>query len=359
MSGTVEKQCVYCGLSCAGEPRIKSADGKYAHKSCAQARGAGKARGSTRSSASAAAVPVEDDAPMAAFLDDLPAPGSAEASGAGSGGVMTRCGGCGKPMSADAVVCMGCGFNARSGSQAKTTVKRQQRDVGGGLASVGGVGAKIGGTALAPVMPMIGACIGGGIGAAIWAAVAYNTQFESSWIALLVGVLTGIGAVMGAGRQGSAMTGLLAVAVTLISIGIGKYIAVSMFFDDFVTEQDISQIDDEIAMQWVVDEIVYEDLDRGIEIGWDDPSMTVDYAIWPDDYPVAYQDRAYERWRMMNRTERDEFKRMVIDDVANDEFTRQATLIGAWIFSFMSPFNLLFIGFGIYGAWKFGTMDEM
>lgn len=350
MSGAVEKRCVFCGLSCAGEPRIKSADGKYAHKSCAQARGKGKARGSV-AAAPAAAVPVEGEAPMAAFLDDLPEPGAAADEG--------RCGGCGSRMADGSVICLQCGYDARSGAQAKTTVKRPQRDVGGGLASVGGVGAKIGGTALAPVMPMIGACIGGGIGAAIWAAVAYNTQFESSWIALLVGVLSGIGAVMGAGRQGSAMTGLLAVVVTLISIGIGKYIAVSMFFDDLVAEQDISQIDDEIAMQWVVDEIVYEDLDQGIEIGWDDPSMTVDYAIWPDDYPVAYQDRAYERWRMMNRTEKDEFKRMVIDDVANDEFTRQATLIGAWIFSFMSPFNLLFIGFGIYGAWKFGTMDEM
>jgi len=34
---TVEKPCFYCAGSCAGQPRVKDKQGRYAHKSCQQA----------------------------------------------------------------------------------------------------------------------------------------------------------------------------------------------------------------------------------------------------------------------------------------------------------------------------------
>ncbi len=34
----IEKQCVFCGESCVGHPRIKNEKGQYAHKECAESQ---------------------------------------------------------------------------------------------------------------------------------------------------------------------------------------------------------------------------------------------------------------------------------------------------------------------------------
>jgi hypothetical protein len=310
---------------------------------------------------------VEDEAPMAAFLDDLPAPGSAGASGAGRGGTMTRCGGCGKPMAVDAVVCMECGFNARSGAQAKTTVKKPPRDLGGSLGGVGSVGAKASGMALVPFFPIICACIGGAIGAAGWAAIAYGAHAEIGFIATIVGGICGVGAFMGSRGEGGIWAGCVAVVVALCSIGAGKMIAFDIYMQDIADEMEAAQSEyaDRASMltrddyeQYIADEIVEARLDAGDAVAWPDPEMTVEYSIFPEDYPDDIIEETRARYGSMSDSEREEYAQAMLGNI--DEFiatlrSHDLSLSGQTMIESLDFFDLLWGFLALGAAWGIGS----
>lgn len=80
------------------------------------------------------------------------------------------------------------------------------------------------------VLHVIGALLGGVVGAviggAIWAAVAYFTEYEIGYIAILVGALTGILAVLFSGGRRGIPIQFIAVLTALLGIVVGKYAAV-------------------------------------------------------------------------------------------------------------------------------------
>lgn len=73
-------------------------------------------------------------------------------------------------------------------------------------------------------LAVIGGIVGMMIGAAIWAGVAIVTKYEVGWIAIGVGALTGGGVVL-LGKQRGLIFQLIAVALAVIGIGAGKYVA--------------------------------------------------------------------------------------------------------------------------------------
>ncbi len=364
MSGSVEKPCVYCGLSCAGEPRIKSADGKYAHKSCAQARGEAKAKTPAKAgSAPSGAIPVEGEVPMAAFLDDLPDPTAAAAEG--------RCGGCGAALGEGNVICMKCGFDTRTGAKAMTTVKNAPRDVGGSLGGVGSLGAKAGGMALTPFFPIIGACVGGAIGAAGWAAIAYGTGYEIGFIATIVGAICGIGAFMGSRGEGGIWAGCVAVVVALCSIGAGKMITFDIYMQDLADELEAAQseYEDRAAMlgredyeQYIADEIVEARLDAGEAVDWPDPEMTVEYAYFPEDYPDDIIEETRVSYDSMSSSERDAYAEAMlgnIDEAIAALRSHDLSMSGQTMIESLNLFDALWGFLALGAAWGIGSGGSM
>ena len=57
MPDSQEKVCVLCGQSCAGQARIKNAQGQYAHQACAQAQQAKASAGEDKIKPSTRSVP--------------------------------------------------------------------------------------------------------------------------------------------------------------------------------------------------------------------------------------------------------------------------------------------------------------
>lgn len=162
MTESADKVCVLCGRTCAGQPRIKNAEGEYAHRSCAEKKAAA-------APPTAMAADLDDDNLMGALLDDLPAPAQAETGNAP--GLRAACPGCGVSMTPGAVICMSCGFDTRSGKAGKTKVTAAKA---GAAAGIGGLAASAGAAAGAGAATLVGAAIGasiaGALGAAVWAA---------------------------------------------------------------------------------------------------------------------------------------------------------------------------------------------
>lgn len=289
--GSIEKPCVYCGDSCAGQARIKDDQGRYAHKVCVEAR-------MKEDQSGAQADPVHDDGGgygMDDLLADLPETG-AEAGGVGA--MRAACPGCGSAMAGDAVVCMSCGFNTQSGKAASTRVKKQKVGAGGAAKAAGGVGAKAGSLAMAPLRPVIGALIGGAIGAAVWAAVAYYMHVEIGFLASGVGAVCGMGALSGTGGGGGLWSGSVAVVVAFASIIMGKVIVFDIYQQQAASEMesiaetvflefDPTEHTQEDMLQFLADDIVFQKLGEGETIEWPDPEITVHFAYFPDDYPIG------------------------------------------------------------------------
>jgi len=78
------------------------------------------------------------------------------------------------------------------------------------------------------LLALIGGLVGATIGGAIWAAVVYFTEYEIGYIAIAVGFLAGLFAVLFSGGRRGIPIQLVAVLTALLGILVGKYAAVYM-----------------------------------------------------------------------------------------------------------------------------------
>lgn len=329
--GTVEKQCVICGASCAGEPRIKDADGRYAHKACAQKKQKAKQAPQAADDGSAGLGDAlglgGDDDSMAALLDDLPTAGAGE--GGAVGGVRTGCVGCGSAIDEGTVVCMMCGTNQKSGKSAATSFKapKQKKSRGGGAGSAAaGIGLKAGGMAIAPFLPVIGAVVGGAIGSFGWAVIATTTGYEVGLIATVVGALCGIGAAVGSGGNGGVWPGAVAVVVAVCAIFVGKIAVFELVMEEALAEVEamepyrVSDLTMGDRLEFIADEVVAERFEADEEIAWPASSYEEEYPEdglrvrdLPTFYPQDIIDEANARYDAMDEPARAAFDQGVVD----------------------------------------------
>jgi len=82
-------------------------------------------------------------------------------------------------------------------------------------------------TAAAFLTAAVGGAIGALLGAAVWAAIAIAARMQLGWIAILVGLLAGVGVNAGAGMQRSTILQLLAAALALAGLVAAKYMALA------------------------------------------------------------------------------------------------------------------------------------
>ncbi len=308
-----EKVCVICGQSCAGQPRIKDAQGNYAHRACVDAKIAQEHHQQEQ-------LPV-DDAGMEGMWDDLPEV-EEPAAPAGAPGM---CPSCGQRISPEHVLCVHCGFNTKTGK----AMKQRVLDTSSGRDSkVLKVGAAAGGMALKPVFPLIGALVAGLIGAALWAGIVYFTNYEVGIVAWAIGGMVGIGAAIGARGEGGALTGAMAAIVAMASIVGGKYAVAYIVTHQgamgiaTMSEMTIDDVDDEWATGYLADKHIQEKLDNGQRIEWDNIEAYLHSAMWPDDYPRDIQRAAEAKWSSMSPAQKMSYKEgLAVDPDYDGEFS--------------------------------------
>lgn len=104
---TSGKICIVCGQDCSHKPRSKDKQGRYTCDDCSTRRRAEPPRDH------AAPAPADDD--IIPFVEEDSAP-SRPAAG-------SPCPNCARPMMADSIICMGCGFNRSTGRNVTTAME--------------------------------------------------------------------------------------------------------------------------------------------------------------------------------------------------------------------------------------------
>ncbi|MEX0876021.1 MAG: hypothetical protein WD114_01060 [Phycisphaerales bacterium] len=242
-------------------------------------------------------------AAVLADLDESKIPG-----GTGS------CLGCGQPMAPEAIICLACGFNRETGKQFNTRVSRDPNKPMKGAAALG-VGAKVGGFALAPFLPIIGACVAGVVGAGLWAAIAYFTNYEIGFAASIVGAMCGMGALVGTSGEGNFWSGMVAVLTALAAIVIGKMLVFNIYsaqFDELRKELAANIAQQEYTLADMTGEdvlaaraydLIDDMLHRGEEVEWPGEDMDLDYALYPEDYPASVIQEIESEWEALSEDE--------------------------------------------------------
>jgi uncharacterized Zn finger protein (UPF0148 family) len=144
-AGAAGKICGFCAQDCSARPRIKDKEGRYFCKSCVEQREAEVADAQAKAQAVVARPPAvtRPASPVAATVRPA-TPAAMEEDDAvmlslveGSTQVETvACPSCGAPIAMGAVVCMGCGYNTKTGKAGGTAVAKAPSATAARLKSV-------------------------------------------------------------------------------------------------------------------------------------------------------------------------------------------------------------------------------
>jgi hypothetical protein len=210
---------------------------------------------------------------------------------------------------------------------------------------------------------LAGAAVGGVVGCAAWIGVAYVTGYELGILAILVGTACGIGAAIGAKGMAGTRGGLIAAAVTILSIVAARYFIVQISINQMVSQamaengQDIpGQEDGEFWTAFMADQIIRQREEAGDFVEW---------PAWDEDaeeslaaqYPHEVWSNASAQWRSMNGAERSEFctagTQLIMNDNAEgiDEFRGVMGIIGILV-SNLHPMALIIMGIAVCTAFK-------
>lgn len=225
------KICKICNKDCSTKPRTKDLQGNYYCNQCLDARKTGDPdRVPSRAVLSGSAEPSTDladvvDADFAAELASLRDVEAATPAQVPQAAAAPGCPSCGKTVPPGAAICMGCGYNLKTGRQLDTRIGKPKVPVGDTAAGKVALGSA----------SLVVWLVSGGIAAAIclagWIAVAYYGNVEIGWLALLAGAIIG-GAIAATGQSRlNALSGLIAAGYTFFAVAGWKVVIYQLLKD--------------------------------------------------------------------------------------------------------------------------------
>lgn len=202
------------------------------------------------------------------------------------------------------------------------------------------------------------AATAGFVGAIIWAAIAYYAEYELGLLAWGIGAAVGAAMMAGVQEKASTQTGILALAIALVSIVGGKYLAVEMIFSDLDGEWDGEVIrlanDEPYAISWIADEVIGEYEAEGKPINFP-ATANLDSPETANDYPGDVWADASQRWQAMSADEQQAFR----DDVIERQKLNFEAISGSYktegFLASFSFFDILWFGLGGISAYKLGA----
>jgi hypothetical protein len=200
MSGAegVAKVCLVCGRDCTTVARVKDTQGRYTCKECYDKAKAARASAQNTPESPAPGAASKPKAPgndNAFLLDLAPPPGQGEG--------LKPCPNCGASMKQDAVLCVTCGFNAKTGQRAQVKVLKPEKERGarGGGGGGGGISLEIN-----PAVVVLGSVLVMG-GLLAWGTQSAAGAIASIAVVTLLGLIATVMGVVQAFRQGDSLAG--------------------------------------------------------------------------------------------------------------------------------------------------------
>ena len=214
------KVCAFCGTDVASQPRVKDAQGRYACIPCAEraqhARAAQTAKPEPppiKVQAAKAAAPATADG-VDPILNDLLASSITAKK--------VACTSCGYLVDPEAKVCAHCGFDKDTGRVHRTVfIKAPKEKVTKEEAA-----SRLSNPMVYYASSVVTGAISGAIGAGIWAYMVNALRGEIRYMAIVVGLLTGTGAYLGARGFSNPLTGLYAGLLCCVAMIAGRYFGI-------------------------------------------------------------------------------------------------------------------------------------
>ncbi len=202
---------------------------------------------------------------------------------------------------------------------------------------------------------LVAGLIAGVIGAAAWALIAFYANFEIGYLAWGIGALVGF-AFAFAGKGGGAIPALLAVLVTVASIGGGKYLG-----SLWSAEKMIGEMLGGVAGEWS-DENCKNILASGIfdakvekgELPPFDENSTEEFE-YPDDVLA----QAEQQWNAMSPAEQQEFSSNKKSEFLSGGNQLAYTLAWEGFKGNLGPIDIIFFVLGVITAWQIAFMDPI
>lgn len=305
------KICVVCKQDCSKKPRTKDSAGHYTCAECAKKASAPAKTSAPKPAArpAAAAVGGDDDAIMGALLADV------------SVASANRCENCGTAMEKDALLCVRCGFDSRTGRVHSVSVQSAPKEskvgkAAGGLASAGGAVVKSDGAAFLLGIGL--SVLGGALAAGLWVYIASSVDLRSrtllKLLALLIGFGAGGGMFIGARHMTSTLTGVIAAFIALMSC-IGAHVALIQTMLEPIVEQVRAEVrvTDEYAIAYLGQSVAQSHEFRNVV--WDedvDPAHAWTEAVFPEEIWKAAKSR-YEALDVQRKADHRELTQQAMD----------------------------------------------
>lgn len=205
---------------------------------------------------------IEDDfnlAPLPGedFGTDLPAPASPEEPALAPAAAHNRCPSCDAPLSPEAVICVSCGFNLKTGKQMSVEMddeptpkkkKRKKKSVDGEQS----------GGSLDPATLARGTAFslaGASLGGIVWSLVFHLSGWDLNLFALLIGFLAGAGMAIGHEDDDGTVAGLIAGGIAFGGIFLTKILLFHMFIGSYFSDESIER---GAAVDFVYNEKLHE-----------------------------------------------------------------------------------------------------
>lgn len=205
----------------------------------------------------------------------------------------------------------------------------------------------------------LGGTIAAAIGAGIWAAVALLFDYELGILAWGIGGMVGFGVALGNRGEGSQAAGILAAALAVMSVSVGKYVAYESFMpsaEEIVSDYAAGlQENEELLISYIADDVVEELEQAGQTIAW--PPLPDDE--FPDeevDYPADVWTKAVARYGDMSETERGAFRDGIVADVESNIVESIGLMRAEASFATtFGPYDVLFLGLAVFTAFRIGA----
>ncbi len=194
------KVCLVCGRDCSALARVKDAEGRYTCKECfdrareaKQARTAKPAAGTGQAKGKAADADLLDNS----FLLDLGPSDAAPQPG------MVSCPTCGSRMKQNAIICVACGYNAKTGERQSVRVLKPEKDRETNAGGGGGGGLSFGLNIHPGAIALVAFLVFGGLFATAWSTQNQAMVIAYAGLSSIFSIVTYVWLLVTAFREGA------------------------------------------------------------------------------------------------------------------------------------------------------------
>lgn len=190
---------------------------------------------------------------------------------------------------------------------------------------------------------LLGALAGSVAGALAWIAAATSLTESTAWVALVVGLLSGVGMAIGSRKRAGPVGGAVAALIAGVACGVGGFARFAQTRPSGAVA--VAELTNEQSIDLLSQQVVKSKIERG-------ESVTLDAQ---GAVPQAIRLEATDRWLKLSEDDRKTFRRaMAAKRSGGSTEVQQGSLAAG--FSAPDPNEMLWLGLGLMSAMGLGMI---